>query len=107
MFDQELFNSLLLDSRSNTDMVGNKNFTDGKVWDIDPVPVGSNGGGFVMHQATNVTNYGKTKFKEGLLANIHGLCNVVKKFWVQFNSKYANAFFVHTKMGVLSFECNE
>ena len=68
--DEELYESLMLDNGSNIDMLANKEYSNGEIWDIDPIRVGTNGGNFQMKQATELINYGEVQYSKDLLANV-------------------------------------
>ena len=105
--DNDLKEALLLDSGSNRDIIGNKRFVS-RIWDKrEPIGVGTSNGAFRVDQDAAMINYGDVDFKEKVAANIVSLDNCTKKFRVQFDSKYANCFYVHTEDGILKFERTE
>ena len=102
----ELLEGILLDSGSTVDIFGNKKMVKNIQDDPKPTKVGTNGGMMAITKKATLHNYGEVGFKPDVIANILGLCNVVKKFRVQFDSKFANCFYVHTPHGILKFECD-
>ena len=103
----KLKDCLLLDSTSSLDLLGNKKFCKNIRKMEKPIGVGTNGGDLMVKNEANMFGYGDVNFDENAIANILALRNMVKKFRVQFDSKYANCFFVHTPSGILKFECDK
>ena len=104
----KLKDCLLMDSASSLDLIANERFCKNIEKLERPIDIGTNGGDLLIEKKADMYGYGEVNFDEGAIANILSLKNMVlEKGWrVQFDSKHANCFFVHSPRGILKFECD-
>eukprot|EP00980_Cylindrotheca_fusiformis_P003542 scaffold789_cov63-Cylindrotheca_fusiformis.AAC.1 len=72
-----------------------------------PIELNTNAGSRIIDEVCDVGDIGTIRFNKDGIANILGLCDLKKKYRVTLDMAKEDAFFVHTKDGVLRFSADK